>query len=197
MIMRMPEIGLNRRTKIMVLAGCILLIAGLGYRFQPAVRDAWNPDEEIAVKEKQLLKYRQLARSAQLLTERYEANQKILKALQSGLLSGTTPALAAVDIQNILNDIAVSRGVEIRKVRVLKPEETGSTEYISIPVQFTLSSTIRQLKGILYGIENASRYLSVKQIRIRVPRGARAKPQATIQADVTVAGFMRWVQPPV
>jgi Tfp pilus assembly protein PilO len=195
--MPMPEISFDRRTKILIAVGCVLLIVGLGYRFQPHIRDAWNPDQEIAVKEKQLHKYRQMAKSAELLTERFKANEKVLNKLQSGLLSGTTPALAAVDIQNILNSIAVKRGVEIRKVRVLKPEELESAEYISIPVQFTLSSTIRQLKGILYGIETASRYLTVKKITIKVPRAARAKPQAMIQADVTVAGMMKWVQPPV
>jgi hypothetical protein len=192
----MPGISLDRRTKILVAAGCLLLIAGLAYRFQPSIQDLLGPGEEIAIKEKQLGKYRQMARSAELLTERYKANIKVLNKLRSGLLSGTTPALAAVDIQNILNGIAVKRGIEIRKVRVLKPEEMADAEYISIPVQFTLSSTIRQLKGVLYGIENASRYLSIKKITIRVPRTAKSKPQAMIQADLTVAGIMKWVQPP-
>ncbi|MBW1788569.1 MAG: hypothetical protein JRK53_18435 [Deltaproteobacteria bacterium] len=189
--MRMPVIGFDRRTKLLLAVGCVLLVAGVGYRFQPRIQAIWSPNEEIVIKEKQLKKYRKIAKSGKLLAERIKANEKVLKKLQAGLLSGTTPALAAVDIQNILNDIAVKSGIEIRKVRVLKPEEMDDAEYIGIPVQFTLSSTVRQLKGILYGIDNASRYLSVKKITIKVPRAGRSKPQAKIQADVTVAGMMK------
>ncbi|MBW2284060.1 MAG: hypothetical protein JRF65_05600 [Deltaproteobacteria bacterium] len=189
--MRMPVIGFDKRTKLLLAVGCVLLVAGVGYRFQPRIQAIWSPNEEIVIKEKQLKKYRKIAKSGKLLAERIKANEKVLKKLQAGLLSGTTPALAAVDIQNILNDIAVKSGIEIRKVRVLKPEEMDDAEYIGIPVQFTLSSTVRQLKGILYGIDNASRYLSVKKITIKVPRAGRSKPQAKIQADVTVAGMMK------
>ncbi len=189
--MHMPVIGFDRRTKLLLAVGCVLLIAGVGYRFQPRIQGIWSPNEEIVIKEKQLKKYRKIAKSGKLLAERIKANEKVMKKLQAGLLSGTTPALAAVDIQNILNDIAVKSGIEIRKVRVLKPEEMDDAEYIGIPVQFTLSSTVRQLKGILYGIDNASRYLSVKKITIKVPRAGRSKPQAKIQADVTVAGMMK------
>ncbi len=189
--MRMPVIGFDRRTKLLLAVGCVLLIVGVGYRFQPRIQGIWSPNEEIVIKEKQLKKYRKIAKSGKLLAERIKANEKVMKKLQAGLLSGTTPALAAVDIQNILNDIAVKSGIEIRKVRVLKPEEMDEAEYIGIPVQFTLSSTVRQLKGILYGIDNASRYLSVKKITIKVPRAGRSKPQAKIQADGTVAGMMK------
>jgi hypothetical protein len=187
----MPGIMHNRRTKALLLIGGALLIAGLGYRFMPTLQGLNTPNEEIAVKEKQLRKYARMVESGKALSEELEANGKVLRELQSGLLAGKTPSLAAVDVQNILQGIAAGSGVEIRKVRVLKPEEIEGTDYVSIPVQFTLSSTIRQLKGVLYGLETASRYLSVEKITMKASRSPRKRDDGIIQSDVTVSGKMK------
>jgi hypothetical protein len=78
--------------------------------------------------------------------------------------------------------------VEFRTVRVLKPEELDREEYIGIPVKFTINSNIRQLKEILYGIETSTKRLTVKTVRINVPRLSKAE---NIQTDITVSGFMK------
>ena len=63
--------------------------------------------------------------------------------------------------------------------------------YLSVPVQFTISSTIRQLKEMLYRIETSPKYLTIKKIRISV-RHTRGLRQ--IQSNLTVAGVMKSVE---
>jgi hypothetical protein len=186
----------NRKKKI-IAAGLLLLCLGLAYRFLPQFQEIGRPSAEVSLKEKQLKKYRELVRSGKELEAQVRSQEQMIEQLESGLLSGKTSALAAVDVQNILNGIATTSGTEIKKVRVLKAEEMKRGEYVSVPVQFTLSTGIRQLKAILYGIEASNKYLRVEKISIKVPRLAKQKAEAAVQADMTVAGIMRRTDEPV
>ncbi|PIW01583.1 MAG: hypothetical protein COW41_02215 [Deltaproteobacteria bacterium CG17_big_fil_post_rev_8_21_14_2_50_51_6] len=58
-----------------------------------------------------------------------------------------------------------------------------------VPVEFTLTSTIRQLNEIIYEIEASPKYLYIQQMRIDVARARGSS--ATIQSQITVAGIMR------
>jgi len=56
-----------------------------------------------------------------------------------------------------LNEIAIGSGVEIKSIQVLKSQQKDTEPYIGVPVQFTVSATIRQLKDILYKVETSSK----------------------------------------
>jgi uncharacterized alkaline shock family protein YloU len=99
-----------------------------------------------------------------------------------------------VDIQNTLNEIVIGSGVEIKSVQVMKSQNQKQEAdlYISIPVQFTVSATSRQLKDILYKIEASSKFfLTVERIGISVS-GAGGPGQ--MRCDITVSGIMRNVK---
>ena len=140
------------------------------------------------MKEMQLAKYRQMVQKGKDLQAKHISLIRTLEQLESGLLTGETPALAAVDVQNILNEVASRSEVEIKTVRVLKPEKMDEENYLSVPVQFTIRSTIRQLKEMLYRIETSPKYLTIKKIKINV-RHTRGLRQ--LQSDLTVSGVMK------
>ena len=104
------------------------------------------------------------------------------------MLDGETPALAAVDIQNILNEITGKSELEVLTMRVLKAESEEEDLYTTVPVQITIRCTVRQLKEVVYQVESASKLLRISDFRVRVVRGKKEEGQ--VQATLTVEGFM-------
>jgi Tfp pilus assembly protein PilO len=113
---------------------------------------------------------------------------RIIENAESGLLEGKTPALGAVDVQNILKEITDKNDMEVLTMRVMKPENKEEDIYMIIPVQITIRCSVRQLKEVIYQIESSSRLLRISDCRIRVIRG---RVEGQVQATLTVQGFMK------
>jgi len=187
----MLKFKIDKQKKYILLAAGILLLFGVIYRFFPFFQGIREAGAEIVLKKRQLAKYRQMVHEGNDLQAKINSLNRTLKQVESGLLTGKTPALAAVNIQNTLTEVASRSEVEIKKVRVLKPEKMDEEKYLTVPVQFTISSTIRQLKEILYRIESSPKYLTIKKIRISVRHGRHRRDLGQIQSDLTVAGVMK------
>ena len=139
------------------------------------------------MKEAKLLKFRKMVESGQSLDKTLKSLNKTLEELETGLLAGKTPSLAAAEIQKILHEITSRNNVEIKTMKVLTPEELGQKSYLSIPIEFCINANIRQLKEILYGIAVSPVYLNVKKMRAIYFR-ARGRE---FRSFITVAGFMK------
>lgn len=182
------KFSLTRERKYILIGGAILLFFGLMYRALPLFQGIYDGGAQIAAKEKQLAKYQRAIEEGEELKRRLAALTSALKRGEFGFLTGRTPSLAAVDMQNILNAITAKSGVEIKSMRVLKAAKQDDTKYLSIPVKFSIVPTVRQMKEILYGIETSGKYLMVRDIRITAPR---RKGREQLRVDMTVAGFMK------
>ena len=179
---------LDKRTKTIIIIGAVLLLLGFIYRLMPFFQGISDAGLEIALKERQVEKLRNMVQKVGGPEAGIERLNRTLKRAESGLLTGKTQALAAVDIQNILNGIADKSGIDIKTTRVLKAEEIDDSGYMGVPVQFTVSSTTGQLKEILYGIETSSRYLTVKRLKTSVERRGKSGISRT---TITVVGYMK------
>ena len=184
----MFKFKIDKQRKYILVTVAILLLFGLIYRFFPFFQGIQAAGAEIVLKERQLAQCRQMVQEGNDLQAKLIFLNRTLERVESGLLTGATPALAAVDVQNTLNEIASRSEVEIKTVRVLKPEKMDEENYLCVPVQFTISSTIRQLKEMLYRIETSPKYLTVKKIKINV---RHRRDPGQIQSDLTVAGVMK------
>ncbi|MBN1277077.1 MAG: hypothetical protein JXA35_06265 [Deltaproteobacteria bacterium] len=182
--------NIDRKKRHLILAGAVLIFIGVIYRLLPLLQSIQSEDSELILKERQLEKYRQTVQQGSEFEERLVYLKRILKSGESGLLSGETPSLAAVDIQNILTEIVGTSEVEIKTVRVLNPEDLDKVYYKSIPVEFSIISNIRQLKDVLYKLDSSPKYLTVKKIMINV--GSRGGSDR-FQSNITVAGYMKRV----
>jgi len=187
----MLKFKIDKQKKYLLIFVAVLLLFGVIYRFFPFFQGIKEAGAAIVLKERQLAKYRQMIQEGDNLQARINSLNRTLKQVESGLLTGDTPALAAVNVQNTLDEVASRSKVEIKSVRVLKPEKMDEEKYLAVPVQFTISSTIRQLKEILYRIESSPKYLTVKKIRITVRQRRHRKSLGQIQSDLTVAGVMK------
>ncbi len=183
----MTRLTITKERKYLLIGGMILLMIGAVYRFYPYFNIFNTLDDEIGMKQSKILKYQQKVQQRSAYEAQHVAFGRLLERAHTSLLNGKTPALAAVDIQNVLNSIAGRHDVEIKTIRVLKPKESEETDYMTIAVQFDVTSTIIQLKDILYGIESAEQFLRVTSIRIKIKRGKQAD---LISSSVKVEGFI-------
>ena len=182
------RLKISKERKILLIAGAVLLLLGLVYRYFPAIDSMASLDDEILLKEQKLIKYRKMVRERNELEQKLINLNRTLERAEAGLLSGETSALAAVDIQNTLNAIAENIDVEVLTMRVLKPDEKEENLYIAVPVQVTLRGKVRQLKEMLYQVEDNAKLLKISDLRIRV---IRSKEEGEVQATLTVEGFMK------
>jgi len=182
------KLPFKTRTSIVII-GALLLALAVAYRFWPDTEIFGSPIVEMEIKTKQIQKYREALREKGAVEARKSFLSKTIAAAENGLLTGKTPALAAVEIQNILDGIAKTTKGDIKTLRILKTEDVQKEPYVMVPVEFTLTSTIRQLNEIIYEIEASPKYLYIQQMRIDVARARGSS--ATIQSQITVAGIMR------
>jgi Tfp pilus assembly protein PilO len=186
------KLVMDKRKRTILIAGTVLLLFGLAYRFVPYFEGVQGGETEIAAQKKRIAKYRQTVKGRGELEASLATLNKSLEQAEAVLLTGKTEALAAVDVQNVLNEIALGSGVEIKSVQVLKSPQKDSDQYVSVPVQFSVNATIRQLKDILYKIEASPKFfLTVERIGISV---AGAGSAGQMRADITVSGIMKNVK---
>ncbi|MBC8466226.1 MAG: hypothetical protein ISR61_05075 [Desulfobacteraceae bacterium] len=183
----MVKLKINIQRKYLFTGLAILLCLALIYRFFPLFQERVFPAQEIALKERRLIKYRKMVAASSNLNERLASLDRAFKELESRLLSGRTPPLAAVEIQKIVQEIAEKSHVQRRSVKVLTPMELEQKKYLSIPVEFYIYPTIRQLKEVLYLIETSPKFLAVR--RVRIIRHNKVGRQ--FRCYITVAGIMR------
>jgi hypothetical protein len=185
---------IDKKRRYVLIAGAVLLFFGLAFWLFPYFEGMQGGGTDIAAQKKRVAKYRQTVKGRGEIEAMLVSLNKSLERAEAGLLTGKTAALAAVDIQNTLNEIVIGSGVEIKSVQVMKSQnqKQDADLYISIPVQFTVSATSRQLKDILYKIEASSKFfLTVERIGISVS-GAGGPGQ--MRCDITVSGIMRNVK---
>jgi hypothetical protein len=185
---------IDKKRRYILIAGAVLLLFGLAFWLFPFVQGIDGGETDIAAKQKRVAKYRQMVKGRGELEARLVSLNTSLERAEARLLTGKTAALAAVDIQDTLNEIVVGSGVEIRSVQVLTSQNQKQDVelYISVPVQFTVIATIRQLKDILYKIEASPKFfLTVERIGISVTSGGGP---GQMRCDITVSGMMRNVK---
>lgn len=184
---------LTRERKLILGIGGALLLLGVVYNLLPSFESTTNGEEALSLTRQKLAKYRAKVSDRSRLESGIKAGRLQLQRAEAGLLQANTPALAAVDIQQILTQIAGSTGAEVKTMRVLGSEPISDDNYIAVPVEVTLSSDIRQLVGVLYAIDTSKKLLRVKELAVR---SAGIRRGDKILTTFTVEGFMKKEKPP-
>ena len=175
-----------QRKYVFAVLGVLLLFAVI-YRFLPFFQGLLFPTQEIEMKEMRLTKYRKVVESGKDMDKRPASVTETLKQLEARLLTGKTASLAAVEIQKVLQEIADKSQIQIRSVKVLNPVELDKKKYLSMPVEFYVLPTIRQLKEVLYRIETSSKYLTVRKLSTQFYGNSEGRSRC----HITIAGFMK------
>jgi hypothetical protein len=180
--------AMDPKRKYFLIALVVVLSIAVLYRYAPEIESALSGGVGTRVVEAQVAKFRRAVGKKDRLQEQRMRLERVLSQAESGLLNGDTKAIAAVDIQNILNALAEQSGVRLKTIRVLKPAGEAEGAYVPIPVQITFDASVRQVKEIFYRIENASKLLRIPDVRIRL---VNPKTPEAVQTTLTVEGFMK------
>jgi hypothetical protein len=105
--------------------------------------------------------------------------------ITSQFLRGDTPALAASELQRILEQIAKTSEVELKRVRVRDSDEVG--EFLSIPIEVRMTTDLQKATQFLEGIKKSNKFLYVGKLKISVKN--RRDPKSLI-VTMTVNGLI-------
>ena len=104
-------------------------------------------------------------------------------------LRSASPALAAVELQELVNSVLDANGGKLNSIQILPHKDEGLYRQIALTLQFT--APLSALKAMLYKLESARPYLFINNFSVRssagfVPRTTLAtEPELTIQFDLT------------
>lgn len=179
---------MDKKRKYFLIALVVVLSIAVLFQYAPEMRLAVSTGGDVDLMERQVAKYRKAVLKKDQLQSMLTQMDRSLNLAESGLLTGNTKAIAAVDIQNILNALAEQSDVRLKTLRVLKPATEDGNVYTPIPVQITFDASIRQVKEIVYRIENANKLLRIPSVRVKLMKN---KSHDVVQATLTVEGFMK------
>ena len=104
-------------------------------------------------------------------------------------LRSASPALAAVELQELVNSVLEANGGKLNSIQILPHKDEGLYRQIALTLQFT--APLSALKAMLYKLESARPYLFIDNFSVRSFAGfalratPAAEPELTIQFDLT------------
>jgi hypothetical protein len=153
------------------------------------LKDNW--DRTLNRKTMVLQKYRALARNKQAVDHSYQERQKSLIQAEGQLLTGSNPAVASADLQEVLRNLTRTQGIQVTSTKVLPPQESG--EYLEVPLEVQMTCTIDQLVTMLYRLEHHEKLMVITDLDVNAQRRRRRVVQddSTLRANMVVAGLMK------
>ena len=94
-----------------------------------------------------------------------EESYKQVALMESGLLTSRTDALGGAEIQGLVKDMAVSKGMVFRRSDLL-PVKNISPEYSKISTRIEVHGNIHQLVDFLVSLGSSPTILFVEEMRI-------------------------------
>ena len=153
-----------------------------------SLEDSWNQD--LVSRGKLLSKYQGLLKSKNRVIEANKAMKAALARTEGQFLSGSNPAVASADLQEILKNLAKEQGVQMTSAKVLPPREAGV--YLEVPVQVELTATINQLVTLLYHLEHHKKLLFIPDLDINAPRMVRGdNKEVPLQISMVISGVIK------
>jgi len=181
--------ALTKERKLLLAGGALVLLLGLIYNLAPRFADWEARDEALDLQRDTLARYRRIIAEKDALGREKRALEGLLRRSEAGLLDAKTPALAAVEIQKGLQDLAARLGAEVKSMRqreAASPDEDAP--YRPVSVEVTLAASIGQLVEMLHAVETDSRVQRVLEMTLRAAAG---RDEGAILATLTIEGFMR------
>jgi Tfp pilus assembly protein PilO len=179
--------GMSGRERRLVGVAVVVATAIAGWTFvvEPLVDRNRTMAELVPARHQVLDKRRALLARAPALRKELEEATVQIEQLKGHLLTAATPAVAASELVRIVKDASRKGGLEVRSERILTPVAHG--ELLEIPLEITVAGGIRELVTMLHAIEEASKLLTLQDIKIRVLNVSQPKELLT---TITVSGFI-------
>lgn len=129
------------------------------------------------------------ARYARVAASRADVEKTIaaVRAKDAGrfYLKSSTPALAAADIQQVIQTLVEANGLVADNLTIAPHKDDGA--YRRITVSLRLRGKLNGLQHLLYSIESAQPYLFIDNLNIQTSVRQNYIPQPGTEPDVTAS----------
>ena len=180
----------KRDRKILTIGiGAVVLFLVFTYVISPFIESEQDIREKTQQQELLLQKYEKII-SQQKETEKKLTQVKSQQGqLNKKLLKGSTPSLAAAEMQKMLEQISKKYDLELKSVKVKDAEKEG--DFLAIPLEIRLTTDLNRTRKFLADLENNQKYLIIPQLKISVKN--QRDPQEVIVTIVVTGFFMEGV----
>ena len=163
----------------MLLAGVLVLTLLLFQSYVLAPRDAVMRDE-IQSRYVTLQKYETYMEGSAITETDIKSAMRDLENVEKRLIVEKSEFLASARMQRDLSDMLRQSGIAVQTMRPMNIEKTKN--FISVPVYFEGSGTIRQIGDFLKAVDSSQIMLKVDKMTVNVtnmqnPRELRVKMQ--------------------
>jgi hypothetical protein len=170
---------------IMGIAICILIYA---FGVLPLFEAAKKAEEEIALKKRTILKYRDYLQNRKTVEEELDRTLKQYEEARERLLPGETPQIGSASLQEIAKGLSEKNGIAIRSFRMLEPKEIDSYRKISIQVDFNPINSMSSLGQFIYDIEHNQKELMISEMDLLV---FNIRMSNNVQGSMVISGLMK------
>lgn len=181
----MLAINRRERTVIGVALGGLVLVALYLYVVEPLMNRAADLAELTPAREATLEARRRLIAQRPRLTAEATEAVKPFEEQQARFLPGPTAPLAASELQKVVKEVAAAANVDVRSERVLPTADLQGL--VEVPIELTVTGSIRDTVTLLYQLNKTSRLLTVKDLKVRVVAVGQPRELLT---TLTVAGYL-------
>jgi hypothetical protein len=170
---------LNRREQRVVLGGpavaaTVLLVV---FALLP-LRERWTSEESTySASRDRYVRLQTLVASESRLRQALEAQQQALRASVGLLATGSTPALAASNLQALVQRYAEESVVQLDRIFVAGEAKADSLGLVSIPVQLQGQGDIYGLVDFLFRLQHGEKLLVIDDLTISagLPQAGRVE----------------------
>ncbi len=181
--------NLSSRDKKFLTVGALalLLFLVINYVIIPFIQSEREIRESTEQKEVTLEKYERIIAGRAEVEKQLAQVKKKQTQLNAKLLTGSTPSLAAADMQKMLEKIAATHDLEMKSVKVQDGEKQG--DLLTIPLEIRLQTDLERTRKFLADIEKSQKHLIVPSLKISVQN--QRDPKEVIVTLVVTGFFMK------
>jgi len=133
-----------------------------------------------------LQKYEKIIGQQKEIEKKLTQTKRQQGQLNNKLLKGSTPSLAAAEMQKMLEQISKKHDLELKSVKVKDAEKEG--DFLAIPLEIRLTTDLNRTRKFLSDLEKNQKYLIIPQLKISVKN--QRDPQEVIVTIVVTGFFM-------
>jgi len=133
-----------------------------------------------------LQKYEKIISQQKEIEKKLTQTKRQQGQLDKKLLKGSTPSLAAAEMQKMLEQISKKHDLELKSVKVKEAEKEG--DFLAIPLEIRLTTDLNRTRKFLSDLEKNQKYLIIPQLKISVKN--QRDPQEVIVTIVVTGFFM-------
>lgn len=167
------------------IAGAIVIYA---FGIIPLGEAKKKADEEIALKQRILLKYAEVIQNRKTVEEALDRTLKSNEEIEKRLLPGETPQLGGANLQDIVKRLSEKNGIGLRSFRILEPKETGAYRRISLQIELNPIGSMISLSQFIYDLENQDKKLMISEMDLLI---FNPRMPNNIQGNLVISGLMK------